>query len=47
MAGNDGELTTDIVKTLLENITGKADHTTAARAAPKAEKVRHRRENLW
>jgi hypothetical protein len=40
MAGNGGEFTADIVKTLLENITGKADHTTAARAAPKVEKVR-------
>lgn len=38
MAGNGGEFTADIVKTLLENITGKADHTTAARAAPKVEK---------
>mmetsp|Transcript_16441 Transcript_16441/g.33881 ORF Transcript_16441/g.33881 Transcript_16441/m.33881 type:complete len:313 (+) Transcript_16441:78-1016(+) len=38
MAGNDGEFTEDIVKTLLENITGKADHTTEAREAPKAAK---------
>jgi len=37
-AGNGGELTQEIVNTELENITGKANHTTHARVAKKEEK---------
>jgi hypothetical protein len=35
-AGNDGELTEEIITTLLENVTGKADKTMAPVAAAKA-----------
>lgn len=44
-AGNDGEVTADIVRILLENVTGKADKTMAA-VAPKAAAAPVRRSFL-
>ena len=39
-AGNLGEITPEIVNTMLENITGKANHQVAAREKKVEEKVR-------